>query len=155
MKKPKRNAPSEADRGMLPELVGYHLRRAQNAVFNHFIDSLTGHGVSPGQFGVLTLIDANEGLSQSALAKTLGIERSTMVAVIDRLEAQGCVERKLSETDRRSYALALTEAGTELLSRARSQVRSHERHINADLSDAEKAMLIDLLDRVARAAGRR
>ena len=155
MKKPKRNDPSATDRGMLPELVGYHLRRAQNAVFNHFIDSLTDHGVSPGQFGVLTLIDANEGLSQSALAKTLGIERSTMVAVIDRLEAQGWVDRKLSETDRRSYALALTGAGTELLSRARSQVRSHERHINADLSDAEKAMLIDLLDRVARAAGRR
>ncbi len=155
MKKPKRNDPNETDRGMLPELVGYHLRRAQNAVFNHFIDSLADQGVSPGQFGVLTLIDANEGLSQSELARTLKIERSTMVAVIDRLEAQGWVDRKLSETDRRSYALALTKAGTELLSRARPLVRDHERRINADLGKAEKAMLIDLLDRVASAAHRR
>ena len=99
MKKPGRNDLNETDRGMLPELVGYHLRRTQNAVFNHFIDNLAEEGISPGQFGVLTLIDANEGLSQTQLAKTLKIERSTMVAVIDRLETEGWGDRKPSKTD--------------------------------------------------------
>ncbi len=155
MKKPGRNDLNETDRGMLPELVGYHLRRTQNAVFNHFIDNLAEEGISPGQFGVLTLIDANEGLSQSQLAKTLKIERSTMVAVIDRLETEGWVDRKPSKTDKRSYALALTKAGAELLSRARPRVRHHEQRINAGLSADEKTLLIDLLDRVAIAAGRR
>lgn len=140
--------------GVLPELVGYHLRRAQKAVFGHFSESLADLGLSPGQFGVLTLIDANTGLSQSALAGILGIERSTMVAVIDGLEASGWVERKPSATDRRSYALRLTADGTALLKRARPEVAKHEREIGAGLSDAEKVQLIDLLNCVASAAAR-
>ncbi len=143
-----------ADYGVLTELVGYHLRRAQAAVFSHFLDHIGGHGVTPGQFGVLVLIDANAGLSQSALAKALGIKRSTMVAVIDRLEQLGWVERVASVTDRRSYALALTKAGTDILSQVTPLVRGHERHINAELSGQEKATLIALLDRVTGAARR-
>lgn len=140
--------------GVLPELVGYHLRRAQKAVFGHFSDSLADLGLSPGQFGVLTLIDANRGLSQSALAGILGIERSTMVAVIDGLQKAGWVERKPSATDRRSYALRLTTDGAALLKRAGPEVARHEHAIGAGLSEAEKAQLIDLLSRVADAAAK-
>ncbi len=153
MAKAKRAAP-RADYGLLTELVGYRLRRAQAAVFSHFLDRIGGHGVTPGQFGVLVLIDANSGLSQSALAKALGIERSTMVAVIDRLEQLGWVERMTSETDRRSYALALSREGTEILARVTPLVRGHERHINTELNAQEKATLIELLDRVTHAARR-
>ena len=138
--------------GELPDLVGYQLRRTQKAVFGHFSRRLAGIGLSPGQFGVLTLIDANTGLSQSALAAILGIERSTMVAVIDSLEGKGWVERKPSVTDRRSYALRLTKKGATLLKRARPKVADHERDIAADLSDDEQAVLIDLLGRIATAA---
>ena len=140
--------------GVLTELVGYGLRRAQAAVFSHFLGSVGKLGVSPGQFGVLVLIRENRGLSQSALAKALGIERSTMVAVIDRLESQGLVQRVTSETDRRSYALALTPQGAELLARVTPLVRAHERQIAARLSAREKVMLMEMLERVAGAAGR-
>jgi len=151
MKRSAEKNSEDVDQGELPDLVGYHLRRAQKAVFGHFSDSLSEVGISPGQFGVLTLIDANQGLSQSALAKILGIERSTMVAVIDRLETQNWVERKVSKTDRRSYALALTQAGTALLGQVRPLVVDHEAQISAGLSDTEKAQLIDFLDRVTAA----
>lgn len=144
--------PPRTDYGLLTELVGYRLRRGQAAVFSHFRDAIGADGVTPGQFGVLVLIDANAGLSQSALAKALGIKRSTMVAVIDRLEQLGWVERMASETDRRSYALALTNAGTKIFARVTPLVRRHERHINADLSPEEKATLIELLERVTAAA---
>ena len=142
------------DYGILTELVGYRLRRAQAAVFGHFLSSVGEHGVTPGRFGVLILIEANPGLSQSALAEALGIERSTMVTVIDRLESRGWVERISSKTDRRSYALALTAAGTDLLARATPLVRRHERQFNAGLSEEEKAALIELLERITGAAGR-
>ncbi|MCZ6849092.1 MAG: MarR family transcriptional regulator [Alphaproteobacteria bacterium] len=151
----RRPAPrKKINHGVLTELVGYGLRRAQAAVFSHFLGSVGKLGVSPGQFGVLVLIKENRGLSQSALAKALGIERSTMVAVIDRLESQGLVERVTSETDRRSYALALTPEGAELLARVTPLVRAHERQIAARLSAREKVMLMEMLERVAGAAGR-
>ncbi|TDI66662.1 MAG: MarR family transcriptional regulator [Alphaproteobacteria bacterium] len=150
----RRAPPKQIDHGVLTELVGYGLRRAQAAVFSHFLGSVGKLGVSPGQFGVLVLIKENRGLTQSALAKALGIERSTMVAVIDRLESQGLVARVTSESDRRSYALALTSSGAALLDRVTPQVRAHERHIAARLSAREKVLLIDLLERVAGTAGR-
>lgn len=151
----RRPAPrKKINHGVLTELVGYGLRRAQAAVFSHFLGSVGKLGVSPGQFGVLVLIKENRGLSQSALAKALGIERSTMVAVIDRLESQGLVQRVTSETDRRSYALALTPEGAELLARVTPLVRAHERQVAARLSAREKVMLMEMLERVAGAAGR-
>jgi DNA-binding MarR family transcriptional regulator len=135
---------------MLTELVGYHLRRAQGIVFDDFMRMMAGDGVTPGQFGVLTLIGSNPGASQSTIAKAIGVERSTMVAVIDGLQARGLVDRRVSETDKRSYALMLTAEGAALTTRVRKRVRTHERRIAAGLSEDEKQTLIDLLRRIGR-----
>ena len=152
---PPEPAPETIDYDLLPGLVGYHLRRAQVAVFAHFANSIEGQA-TPGQFGVLTLIGANPGLSQSALARAVGVERSTMVAVIDVLEGRGLVERRPSPVDRRSHAMMLTAAGRSLLSRLKAMVEAHDRGATAELGEDEKATLITLLRRLAGAppAGR-
>jgi DNA-binding MarR family transcriptional regulator len=106
--------------------------------------------ITPGQFGVLTVIDKNPGLSQTQLGSALGIDRSTVVAVIDKLESRGLVARMTAPGDRRSHALRLSEAGTRLLRRLEDLVRVHERHIARDLSAEDQARLIELLDRIAR-----
>ncbi len=129
----------------LPSLVGYHLRRAQVAVFNDFVGTMGEVQITPGQYGVLTLIGANPGLSQSALARAVGIERSTMVAVIGGLEARKLVERKPSPVDKRSYALVLTGDGKKLLAQLKGMVRTHEEKMLSGLNDAERDQLIDLL----------
>lgn len=136
------------DFGPLDGLIGYHLRRAQARVFADFMAAMAEDGVTPGQFGVLTLIDANSGLSQSSLAKALGIERSTMVEVIDRLEAQGLVARRKSPRDRRSYALDLTDVGRARLADLRPKVRRHEARIAAGLTADEVRVLTALLRRI-------
>lgn len=138
-----------ADHGMLDELLGYHLRRAQAAVFDDFMRTMAKDRITPGQFGVLTLITHNPGLNQSALARLLGIERSTMVAVIDGLEKRGLVAREISGSDKRSYILTLTKSGKALLSRVGPKVRRHEKRIAADLNAEEVATLIGLLKRIA------
>jgi DNA-binding MarR family transcriptional regulator len=141
-------ATDAVDYDLLPGLVGYHLRRAQAAVFDDFLRTMAAFEVTPGQFGVLTLIGANPGLSQSALARAIGIERSTMVAVIDRLQARGLVERRPSSADRRSYALVLSDAGQRLLAQLKPLVRDHDERIARNLDDDERAMLIRLLRRL-------
>jgi DNA-binding MarR family transcriptional regulator len=138
------------DMGILPELIGYHLRRAQVAVFQNFVQAMAGVEVTPGQFGVLQVIARNPGLSQTELGNAIGIDRSTVVAVIDRLEGRDLVVRAPSPTDRRSYALRLSERGAALLAELERRVRAHEEAIARDLGPAERRTLIDLLRRLAR-----
>ena len=140
--------PEGLDYDILPELAGFHLRRAQVSVFNRLGRLIARERVTPGQFGILTLIHANNGLTQSALAKAVGVERSTMVATIDGLEQKGLVERKPSPVDRRSYALALTSGGRSLLTKLKRKVREHEKRVLSGFSEEEKKVLMSLLHRI-------
>ena len=137
-------------RSILPDLVGYHLRKAQMAVFEQFNRTMAEHRITPGQFGILALIGANAGLTQSALARAVGIERSTMVAVIDSLERRGLVERRPSATDGRSHALVLSVEGKAQLSALKKLVAKHESQVLADLDGEERRTLINLLARIAK-----
>lgn len=136
------------DYAILPDLIGYNLRRAEALMTQDFTRVTEELGVTPGQFGTLVLIDANPGLNQTALGRALGIDRSTVVSVIDKLEARGLVARAPSASDRRSYALGLSPAGSELLDRARPLVRLHEDRIAARLEPGERDILLQLLRRL-------
>ncbi len=128
--------------------MGYHLRRAQLAVFQDFAATMEGVGITPGQFGVLALIDANPGLRQTRLGEILGIDRSTVVGVIDKLEARGLVERAADRDDRRAHALRLSAPGAEQFRALARRVRRHESRVAKRLSAAERDLLIALLQRI-------
>jgi DNA-binding MarR family transcriptional regulator len=153
------NSPSGANGdtivyGDLHDLLGYHLRRAQVAVFQNFAEVLNGAGedrISPGQVGVLVLVRENPGVNQTRLGNALGIDRSTLVAVIDRLEARGLLKRTPSPRDRRSHALVLTRAGRSYIDGMMPRLLDHERRIAMRLTQKERATLIDLLQRVGAA----
>jgi DNA-binding MarR family transcriptional regulator len=142
-------AATTACRGILPSLIGYQLRRAQIAVFQNFARAMAAHDITPGRFGVLEVIAANAGLSQSELGAILGIDRSTVVAVIDRLEKDGLVRRMKAPNDRRSHALKLSEKGAVTLAVLEQRVAAHERDIAGALSAAERKTLLSLLARIA------
>ncbi|MFI5001078.1 MAG: MarR family winged helix-turn-helix transcriptional regulator [Reyranellales bacterium] len=138
------------DRGLLPTLLGYALRRTQSAVFADFAATFVkaGEALTPGEFGLLVLVERNPGLSQMALARALGIDRSTLVPILDRLQARGFLVRRASPTDGRTHALALTPSGEKALARFARLVRAHEKHIARSLSAAETRALIALLEKV-------
>ena len=138
------------DLGPLPDLIGYNLRRAQVAVFQSFQAAVAPHDITPGQFGVLIMIMENQGLSQSDLGSAVGIDRSTMVAVIDRLESRGLVVRAPSPNDRRSYALRLSDKGDELMRELIPRIQEHDRSMVKDLSAQEIDQLIDFLRRITQ-----
>ena len=142
------------DRGLLPGLLGYALRRTQSAVFADFAATFVqaGEALTPGEFGLLVLVERNAGLSQMALARALGIDRSTLVPILDRLQARELLVRHRSPTDGRTHALALTATGTKALAKFASLVKAHEKRIAAGLSAAETRTLIALLDKVRSGA---
>ncbi|SCA57204.1 putative transcriptional regulator, MarR family [Candidatus Terasakiella magnetica] len=145
--------PEKTNIGPLNDLMTYHLRRAQVTSFNNFTDAMAETQVTPGQFGVLTLIASNEGMSQSAVARSLGVERSTMVAVIDGLENRGLVLRKPSPTDRRSNALVLSDEGKEVYARGLELAKKSDRVTTSALNDEEAVQLVTLLRKMNSAAG--
>lgn len=143
------DAAAAIDLGLLAGNLGYHLRLAHARVFQDFARSMAAFKLSPGQLGMLLLVAANPGLSQSALGVALGIDRSTVVPLVDRLEARGLVRRDARPGDRRSHALALGRQGAALLERLTPALDRHEARITARLSGAERRRLIALLARVA------
>lgn len=132
--------------GVLPDLLGYRLRLAQQAVFRDFATSV--RDVSPGQAGMLLLIEANPGVAQGRLAREVALERSTMVGVVDALEARGLIERRRGH-DRRSNALWLTRSGRSLVTRLKRRIQAHEARIAERLSGAERKQLLALLGKLA------
>ena len=89
----------------LPGYVGYQVRRTQAKIFADFEATLANVDFTPGSFGVLTLIRANPGITQVALAAAFGVDKSTMSPVIVRLEKRGLVRREVLASDRRCHAL--------------------------------------------------
>ena len=124
------------DRGLLPSLLGYVLRRTQSAVFGDFAATFAkaGEALTPGEFGLLVLVDRNAGLSQMALARALGIDRSTLVPILDRLQERGLLMRHRSPTDGRTHALAADTRGREGAGRFARLVKAHEKRIASSLS---------------------
>lgn len=140
--------PGEIDLGLLPELVGYHLRLAQVAIFRDFRRTLGDYDITPGLFGVLVLVEANGGMKQTELARAIHLDRSTVVNVIDNLERVGLVERRPVDGDRRSKALFLTARGRTQLQKLKRLVTEHERRLTRHLRPAERAQLLELLGRI-------
>src|SRR5262245_10417293 len=132
--------------GGLAGLLGYRLRLAQQALFRDFAASVGE--VSPGRVGILLLVEANPGVTQSRLARAVHLDRSTMVGVIDALEGRGLLERRRGE-DRRTNGLWLTRAGRGLLARLKDRIEAHERRFAARLSAAERAQLATLLEKLS------
>lgn len=132
--------------GPLERLLGYRLRLAQQAVFADFAASVAG--ITPGRVGVLALVDANPGITQSRLAEAVRRDRSTLVGVLDDLEARDLVERRRGE-DRRTNGLWLTPAGRRFLATTLRRIALHERRIAARLTRAERAELLRLLAKLA------
>jgi DNA-binding MarR family transcriptional regulator len=131
--------------GMLPGLLGYRLRLAQQALFRDF--AATVAELSPGRVGILLLIEANPGVTQSRLAQAVSLERSTMVGVLHVLEGRGLVERRRGE-DRRTNGLWLTPGGRSLAGKLKRRIQLHERRAAARLTPAEREQLIGLLEKL-------
>lgn len=134
--------------GMLPELIGYRLRVAQVGIFRDFCANMGEAEITPTLFGVLVLIDANPGMKQTQLAEAIQLDRSSVVSVLDKLEARGLVERVRAPDNRRANALHLTAAGHRLLEALIPRVRAHEERMLSGLDAAERAQLRRLLGRL-------
>ena len=98
-----------------PRRIAFLLAQLGSDASAAFEQALAPLGITPSEAGMLRLIGRNPGISQKAVSEQLGVVPSRVVAVLDRLERQGHVERRRSATDRRSHEVHLTATGERLL----------------------------------------
>lgn len=134
-----------------PALVrntGYLLSRVGALCQRHFAAQMAALGLTPRMWGALNVLDHEGPLSQHGLGRCVGMDPSSMVSTIDELEGQGLVERRRDPSDRRAYALHITESGHETLARGRTIARAAQEELFGDLSAAERDQLRELLLRI-------
>ncbi len=118
-----------------------------------FEEALTPLGITASEAGLLRMIGRNPGISQKAASEQLGVGPSRVVAVLDRLERAGHVERRRSATDRRSHEVHLTPEGEQLLAELRPIAEAHEAAFTQALDDADLDRLADCLEAIATSRG--
>jgi len=142
-------APAETVRfGPLEDWVGFHLRMAQGASFQAFAREAAGMDLRPGRFAILTLIGHNPGISQTALSRANGRDKSTLTPALDDLERRGLILRERLASDRRSYALSLTGSGRAVLAELTRCAERHEAHIDRILG-RDRGKFAHLLKKLA------
>jgi DNA-binding MarR family transcriptional regulator len=99
------------------------------------------------------LLRVAPGISQQELSERLRIHPSRLVAILDNLEQRKLVERKPNSEDRRLYSLHLTGDGGEILAHIGKIAREHQDALLSALSEDDRKMLTELLQRVADQQG--
>jgi DNA-binding MarR family transcriptional regulator len=123
------------------DVLGYLLKHAHLALEQRTDAALAGMGLTARDLGVLRVIAGGEARSQQEVATVLGVDRTSMVALLDALEHRGIVARRPSERDRRRNAVELTQDGRSLFQRAEQRSTQAELAFTAVLGDAGRAEL--------------
>ncbi len=127
----------------------YLFKRAQLELADLSDELLAPLEITHGELTILLFIDAGEPESQQQVGTRLGVDRTTMVSLIDGLEGKGLVARRPDDADRRRNVIELTTAGRATLRRATRAGEEAEQRLLAGLDKAEATQLRSLLRRIA------
>jgi DNA-binding MarR family transcriptional regulator len=144
----RRKNESAVDLGSLEDRVGFYLRLAQNASFQAFAREARGVDLSPGRFATLMLIGRNPGISQTALSRANGRDKSSLTPVLEDLARRKLIRRIRAKHDRRSYRLMLTSSGEKLLQQLTACAERHDANLDRIIGPRERARFMQVLKRI-------
>jgi DNA-binding MarR family transcriptional regulator len=137
----------------LTRRLGYLLKHAQLRFQSLQHPALAPLKLDGRLLAVLVLIGEEGPALQQRLAARLGVDRTTMVALVDALETRGLVARRRDAADRRGHLVGLTAAGQKVLARGLRASDDVERRYLAPLSDDDKVTFLRLLSKVVIDSG--
>jgi DNA-binding MarR family transcriptional regulator len=146
--KPETSYDEDTDIGAIDQILGFHIRLAYGTVYRHFSDTFSDVDLTQKQVSVLWLVDDHPDIAQADLGRRLQIDRATIMAIVNRLQARGLMERGKSKTDGRRQTLHLTPAGHEALVTAREAILAHEQWLKGRFTQREIDTLFALLKRI-------
>lgn len=135
------------DRSTLEDKMGFRLRMAERTIYKVFMQNV---GMTPVQYSMFTLVADNEGMSQGVIGEALNLDRASTMAIMDKLEGAGLIERRKSPVDRRRHALYLTAKGKKDIVVTEQRVRDTDDAFKQRLSDKQLQELIRSLELLRR-----
>lgn len=117
--------------------LGYLLKHVQERFFELAAAALAPAGINGREAAVLRAIDSPHRLAQGEIARRMGIDRTTMVALIDDLQERGLVRRRQDPDDRRKNVVELTDVGQDITRQATTAGEQAERAFLSPLSANE------------------
>lgn len=124
---------------------GFLLRRTHQISAAVFENACASVGLTPAQYGVLTVLAAEPGLDQTRLSRALAFDKVTVMRVLKGLEERGLVSRERSAVSRRQMTVSLTTEGHALLAAAREPAERAYQRLLSPLTPAQRRQLIELL----------
>ena len=137
--------------GVTEGFLGPKVRVLWNLLSAKMLEALEPFGLKTGAFSTLALIAANPGCSQTELARTLGMDKSALVPILDELEQRGLARRVRAPEDRRRHALVATEAAQPLMDLMHAAVSAVGRPIRQAMTPEEYRVLLSLVERSYKA----
>jgi DNA-binding MarR family transcriptional regulator len=130
--------------------LGYLFKHAHQRLLELAGPAMVPFGIDGRELAVLAVLGAAVPMSQQEAAEELGVDRTTMVALVDALEHKGLVERHRSQSDRRKNIVELTPAGQKCLQGAGQARDAAEREFLAPLGAAGARSFVRALQILAR-----
>jgi len=140
--------------GPLADDIAYQVRQVQSVIFRDLQIALDEVEATPGEFGVLTLIEVNPGINQVDLAGLCRLDTSTLSVVVTRVVKRGLVQRRKSREDARCSTLWLRRPGQALLQRMRLCMEEQKQLMETVLLPGERRQFLDILGRISGALER-
>jgi len=141
------------DTAGIDHLLGFRLALAEvstRRVFQRHVGM--PFKLRPVEFTLLMLLRANPGATPKRLAQALRLSPPNVTVLVDRLAARDLVQRQRSPDDGRATILQLTAAGVERAERSHQASRTMEDGLLQALTPGERALLAELLHKLAAAA---
>jgi len=132
----------------LHRMPGHLVRRLHQQAVALYSRHAAGFELTPVQFAALHAVTAWPDSDQSSIGRAIACDKTTLGAVLDRLQARGMVERIADAADRRTWRLRTTPAGRILLEQLQPRIDALQRDLLAPLSESEATELMRLLAKV-------
>ncbi len=142
--------PGGLDHGRMQKLLGYNLAQAAIPSFKIF-EKRIGEPFQLRRldFTILMLVASNPHVTQRQMSLALDVSAPRLTIVCDKLVERELISRTRSESDRRKQYIALTRKGASLVRKADRVADHMEEELLGHLSDLEKTLLFQLLEKVA------
>ena len=136
----------------LDEHLGYWLRCLSNFVSHTFAERLEAQGISVEQWVVLRTLYDNQGATLNEAARLVGVDKSTLSRMVERLVQKGLATRSEGR-DRRSVGLALTAAGKKMVLQSGKLADENDEAFFHTLSSRQREEFLSTIKQLLTANG--